>query len=110
MQTLLKMCSIISIIIVTIKLELIGNLSQGAVIFTMLCGILILVGNRTVFIITSALCALVLFIKLYGGNTAGQFTLLQSILTLALVCFGLYIIFRGTLGKAHHNQRNKSNF
>jgi hypothetical protein len=108
MQTLLKLCSIISIIIAAIKLALIGNLSQGTVIFIILCGILIAVGNRTVFIITGAVSALVLFIKLYGGSSAGQLSLLQSILTLALVCFGLSIILRGFTGRGNRN-RNRYN-
>ena len=94
MQTFLKICSIVSIIIAAIKLAMIGNLSQGTVVFIILAGILILVGNRVVYIISAAVAALVLFIKLYGGNNVGQYGLLQSILTLAFVCFGLYIILR----------------
>lgn len=107
MQTFLKICSIISIIIAAIKLALIGNLSQGTIVFIILCGILILVGNRTVYIITAAVAALVLFIKLYGGNATGQYALLQSILTLALVCLGLYIMLRGFIGRGNRS-RNRS--
>jgi len=106
MRNLLKACSIISIIIVTIKLALIGNLSQATIIFIILCGILILVGNRSLYIITSAIAALILFIKLHGGNPAGQYALLQSILTLVLVCFGLYIILRGFKGKTNNRKSN----
>jgi len=108
MQIFLKICSIVSIIIAAIKLALIGNLSQGTVIFIVLCGILILVGNRVVYIITAAVVALVLFIKLYGGSSTGQFALLQSILTLALVCLGFYIMLRGFLGGGNRNRsRNR---
>src|SRR5947208_1890422 len=101
MQTFLKICSIVSIIIATIKLALIGNLSQGTVLFIIVCGILILVGNRTVYIITAAVAALVLFIKLYGGSSVEQIALLQSILTLAIVCLGLYIMLRGLFGRSN---------
>lgn len=108
MQTFLKICSIISIIIAAIKLALIGNLSQGTVVFIILCGILILIGNRVVYIITAAVAAIVLFIKLYGGNDAGQYALLQSILTLALVCLGFYIMLRGFTGGGNRNRsRNR---
>ncbi len=108
MQSFLKICSIISIIIAAIKLALIGNLSQGTVVFIILCGILILVGNRVVYIITAAAAALVLFVKLYGGSSAGQFILLQSILTLALMCLGFYIMVRGFIGK--DNRTRKSSY
>jgi len=93
MRSFLKICSIVSLIIATLKLALIGNLSHGTVTFILLSGLLILLGNRKVYVITAAVTGLVLFIKLYGGNSAGQFALLQSILTLTLVCFGLSILF-----------------
>ncbi len=107
MQTLLKICSIVSIIIATIKLAVIGNLSQGTVLFIILCGILILVGNRMVYIITAAVAALVLFIKLYGVNGAGQYALLQSILTFALVSLGFYIMLRGFIGRSNRTRNNR---
>ena len=107
MQTFLKICSIISIIIAAIKLAMIGNLSQGTVVFIILAGILILVGNRMVYIITAAVAALVLFIKLYGGSGDGQYALMQSILTLALVCFGFYIMVRGFIGRGNRTRNNR---
>lgn len=101
MENFLKLCSIVSIIIATIKLALIGNLSQETIIFIIIASLLILVGNRTVYIITAALAALVLFVKIYGATEAGQFALLHSILSLAIACFGLYIILRSFIGRGN---------
>ncbi|MFN8353680.1 MAG: hypothetical protein U0Y10_04520 [Spirosomataceae bacterium] len=96
MNNLLKICSIVSMVIAAIKLALIGNLSPGMVVFILVCGLLILVGNRTIYIITAAVAALVLFIKVYGGNNpAGESALLGSVLTLVMVCVGFYVMFKG---------------
>lgn len=95
MQTFLKICSIISIIIFSLRLAIIGNLTPGTVVFIIICSLLIMLGNRTVYIIAAAVAALVLFIKYYGGSAEGEGTLLQFILTLAFVIFGLYIMIRG---------------
>jgi len=93
MQTFLKICSIISIIIFSLRLAIMGNLTPGTVVFIIICGLLIMLGNRTIYIIAAAMAALVLFIKYYGGSSEGA--LLQSILTLAIVIFGLYIMVKG---------------
>ena len=95
MNSLLRFCSIVSIIIVSFKLAIIGNLTHGSVIFIIVCGLLILLGNRTIYIIVAAASALVLFVKLHGGNSIGESSLLQSILTLALAVFGMYIMLKG---------------
>lgn len=95
MNNFLRFCSIISIIIASIKLALIGNLTPGIVVFIIICGLIILIGNRTIYIIGAAVAALVLFLKVYWGNAQGESSLLHSILTLALVCFGIYIMLRG---------------
>lgn len=109
MDNFLRFCSIVSIIIASIKLAVIGHLTPGTVIFIIFCGLLILVGNRTIYIIVAAVAALVLFVKIYGGSSAiGESSLLHSLLTLALVVFGLYIILRGFLPgrrNANHSRR-----
>lgn len=106
MNNFLRFCSIVSIIIAAIKLALMGNLSPGTVIFIIAAAILILVGNRTVYIITAAIAALVLFLKVYGGgNATAQSALLQSILTLALVCFGIFIMIRGIFPSTRRRRR-----
>ncbi len=95
MNNFLRFCSIVSIIIVSIKLAMIGNLTPGTVVFIIVCSLLILLGNPKIYIITAAVAGIVLFVKLYGGdNTAGLFPLLQSLLILAAVVFGLYIMLR----------------
>jgi len=104
MQNILKICSIVSIIIAAIKLAMIGNLTPGTVAFIILSGILILVGNRVIFTITAAVAALILFIKVYGGDAPGQSALLQSVMTLAIVCFGFYIMLRGVFGKSRNRR------
>lgn len=103
MRLFLKLCSIVSLIIASIKIAMIGNLSQGLVAFTIICGVLFLVGNRKVYIITAAVASIVFFIKLSGGNSIEQYALLQSILTLAVVCFGVYIMFGGLKRKKNSN-------
>ncbi|MBL0335657.1 MAG: hypothetical protein IPP73_10255 [Chitinophagaceae bacterium] len=103
MQNILKICSIVSIIIAAIKLAMIGNLTPGMVTFIILSSIIIIAGNRTVYIITAAVAAFDSFQKVYGGDAARQSALLQSIMTLAIVCFGFYIIFSGVFG----NNRNR---
>lgn len=106
MNNFLRFCSIVSIVIATIKLAIMGNLSRGTVIFIVAAAMLILIGNRTVYIITAAIAALVLFLKVYGGDSAaGQSALLQSVLTLALVCFGIYIMIRGVFPSARRRRR-----
>ena len=110
MDKFLRFCSIISIIIASIKLALIGHLTQGTVIFIIICGLLILIGNRTVYIIVAAGAALILFIKVYGGDTAiGRSSLLQSILTLAVVLFSLYFMLKSIFptSKKENNSKRK---
>jgi hypothetical protein len=94
MNNFLRFCSIISIIIASVKLALIGNLTPGIVVFIIFCSLIILLGNKTIYIIGAAIAALVLFLKVYGCGAQGESTLLHSILTLALVCFGIYIMLR----------------
>jgi len=95
MNNFLRFCSIISIIIASIKLAIIGNLTPGTVVFIIICGLIILLGNKTIYILGTAVAALVLFLKVYGGSAQGESALLHSILTLTLVCFGIYIMLRG---------------
>ncbi|HBG62229.1 MAG: hypothetical protein A2266_09240 [Bacteroidetes bacterium RIFOXYA12_FULL_40_10] len=98
MDNFLRFCSIVSIIIASIKLALIGHLTPGTVVLIIICGLLILVGNRTIYIIVAAVAALVLFVKIYGGGTAiGESSLLQNLLTIALVVFGLHFMLRSFL-------------
>lgn len=98
MDNFLRFCSIVSIIIASIRLAMIGNLNPGTVVFIIVCGILILLGNRKIYIIIIAIAAILLFVKLYGGgNSVGESSLLQGLLTLALVIFGWYIMLRGFL-------------
>ncbi len=109
MDNFLRFCSIVSIIIVSIKLALIGYLTPGTVVFIIICGLLILVGNRTIYIIVAAVAAQVLFVKIYGGGSSFcESSLLQNLLTLALVVFGLYIMLRGFLpGRRNANQSRR---
>ena len=96
MGNILRFCSILSIVIAAIKLAIMGNLSPGTVVFIIVAAIVILVGNLTIYIITAAIAAMFLFLKVYGaGNTALESSLLQSIFILTFVLFGLYIIMRG---------------
>ncbi len=106
MDFFLKFCSIISIIIASIKLAIMASLTPGMVAFIIVCGLLILIGNRTIYIITAAAAALVLFIKVYGtGNVTAESFLLQGILTLAIVMFGLYIMIKSIVPSS---QKRKS--
>ena len=100
MNTLLRICSIVSMIIATIKLALLGNLSPITVVFILVCGVLIMVGNRTIYIITAAVAALVLFVKVYGGSPSGEYAVLGAILQLVLVCVGIYVMFKGMIGSS----------
>lgn len=92
-------------IIASIRLAIIGNLTSGTVILIILCGLVILLGNKTLYIIAAAVAALVLFLKNYGGNPAEEAALLQAILTLAIVCFGLYIILKGFFKPSRSRRR-----
>ena len=105
MQNLLRFCSIISLILFTLKLGIAGNLTQGTVLFILIVGLLIVLGNRTIYIISSTIAALYIFIHLYGGNNVEQYALLQSILTLALVSFGLYIMIKGVFQTSGNRRR-----
>ncbi len=74
---------------------MIGHLTPGTVVFIIICGLIVLLGNKTIYIIGAAVAALVLFLKVYGGSPEGETALLQSLLSLALVCVGIYIMLRG---------------
>lgn len=105
MQNFLKFCSIVSIIIAAFRLAIIGNLSPGTVVFIIICSLLILLGGRVVFTVTAAIAAVTLFVKVYGGDGAGQSALLQGILSLALVCFGFYVIISGAFPSLRRRRR-----
>ena len=94
MITFLRLCSIVSIIIASLKLAMIGGLTPNTTVFVIICGVLVAFGNRTLFTIAAAAAALVLFIKVNGGTRNGEVALLQSILALAFAVFGLYLIVR----------------
>lgn len=104
MQTFLKICSIISLIVVSLKLAIIGNLTPGLTIFIIICGLLILIGNRTIYIIVAAVAALILFVKLNGGSPENEGILMKSILTLVLVVFGLYIMLKGLFSSTRNRK------
>jgi hypothetical protein len=96
MKDFLRVCSIISIIIATIKIGLAGLLTPEWIVFIIICSIIFLAGGRKIFIITAALASLALFARLYGHGDAQATTgILQSVLTLALICVGIYMMFRG---------------
>ncbi len=109
MDNFLRFCSIVLIIIASIKIALIGHLTPGMVVLIIICGLLILVGNRTIYIIVAAVAALMFFVKIYGGGSSiGESSLLQSLFTLALVVFGLYIMLMGFLpGRRNANQSRR---
>lgn len=102
MKTFLKLCSIISIIIATLKLAMMGLLTFNLVVFIIFCGIVILVGNKTLYTVVAALAALVLFIKVYAeGGEIKEKVLLVNILTLAMMCLGIYIMLKGVFGSSN---------
>lgn len=107
MDYFLRFCSIVSIIIASIKLALIGHLTSGTVVFIIICGLLILIGNRTIYIIIAAIAALVLFVKIYGGDSLVESTLLQGLLTLAVIVFGLYVMLKGFLPGRNNPRQSK---
>ncbi len=72
-----------------------GRLTPGIVILIMICGLLVLIGNRTAYIIVAALAALVLFVKINGNSSAEQTGLLGSIIVLTIALFGLFVMFKG---------------
>ena len=110
MDNLLRFCSIVSIIIASIKLALIGNLKPGTVVFIIVCGLLILLGNRIIYIIIAAIAAIVLFVKIYGGgNYFGESSILQGLLTLALAVFGLYIMLKGFFPGRRNFRQSRGN-
>lgn len=88
-------------IITSLKLAIIGNLSVPTVGFIIGCGVIVLVARRALFTVVAAIAGLYLFIKLHGGSTEGEMALFQGILELALVCYGLYLIFRGVFPVRH---------
>ena len=92
MISFLRLCSIISIIIASLKLAMIGGLTPKTTVFVIICGVLVAFGNRILFTIAAAAAALVLFIKVNGGTRAGEAALFQSIIALAFAVFGLYLI------------------
>lgn len=95
MKDFLRVCSIISVIIATIKIGLAGLLTPGWIVFIIICAIIFLAGGRKIFTITAAIASLALFARLYGqGDLHATNSILQSVLTLALVCIGIYIMFR----------------
>jgi hypothetical protein len=99
MITFLRFCSIISIIIASLKLAMIGGLTPNTTVFVIVCGLLIAFGNKNFFTIAAAAAALVLFIKVNGGTSVGQAVLLQSILALGFAVFGIYLVVRNLFSR-----------
>jgi hypothetical protein len=96
MENFLRFCSIISIIIASVKLAIIGHLTPGLIIIIIVSSLLILLANWKIYIITAAFAALILFVKVYGGGSSiGELSLIQSLLILGMVFFGIYIILKG---------------
>ncbi len=94
MRTFLKFCTIISIIIATLKLAMMSRLSPGLVVFIIICALIVLVGNKTLYGITAAVAGLVLFVHVNSSNPEIDTALMQSILTLAVMLFGIFLILR----------------
>lgn len=94
MLSFLRLCSIVSIIIASLKLAMLGGLTPSTTVFIIICSVLVAFGNRALFTISAAAAALVLFIKVNSGTRDGEVALLQSILALAFAVFGLYLIVR----------------
>ncbi len=105
MNGILKFASIISLIIATLKLAFAGLLSQGWVVFILICGVVILAGGRKVLIVTAAFTGLVLFIRIYSrGNDVQAGILLKHLIILALVLFGIYTMLKGVSGSKNNNR------
>ena len=96
MKTILKIACIISIVVATIKLGIMGNLAPETAVIIMIGAVLILAGDKKVFIILAAVLSLYLFIKVYGsGNSQQETILLQGILMLVIILFGFWVMFKG---------------
>jgi hypothetical protein len=95
MNNLLRLCSIVSVIVATIKIALMGNLTPGLAAFIIICGMVILIGNKKIYIIIASVAALTLFIISHDTSPQGQFIILKAIMILVLSCIGLYVMLGG---------------
>lgn len=96
MRYFLRFCSIITLSIGAIKLGLSGLLTPGWIAFIIICALLFLAGGKRIIIITAAIAGLLLFARFYGGgNQQATNSIIQSVLCLSIMCFGIYIMFRG---------------
>ena len=105
MRTFLKFCSIISIIIASLKIAMMGRLTPYTAAFIMIGALLILIGNKTLYTITAALVALVLYTKVYGGTDQMDISIIQSIITLAIILFGIFLMLRTIFPSSHTRNR-----
>ena len=77
MQTLLKISIIITIIIFSLRVAVIDDLTPGTVVFIIMCVVPIMIGNLSIYIITAVIASFQLFESLLSspwefGSTATQ--------------------------------------
>lgn len=105
MRTFLKFCTILSIVIATIKIVMMSRLTPDTAVFIMIGALIILAGNKTLYTITAAIMALVLFLKVYGDTTRWDNTILQSVIALAIMLLGIFVMLRGVFPSSHSGNR-----
>lgn len=71
-----------------------SRLTPAIAVFIMIGAIVILLGNKTLYTVTAAIVALVLFLKVYGGSAQVNTEIAQAIITLGIMLFGIFLVLR----------------
>lgn len=93
---MLRFLTILSLVVLSVRLYLLGVFSPAFITIALVAGIAALAFGRRGRIIAGSIGALLLLAQFVSGGDAalrGQF--IQSVLTIALVCAGIYLILGG---------------
>lgn len=93
---MLRFLTILSLVVLSVRLFLIGAFSPTFIVIALVAGIAAMAFGRRGRIIAASIGALLLMGQFVSGGDAalrGQF--IQSMLTIALVCAGIYLILGG---------------
>ena len=100
---MLRFLTILSFVVLSARLYLLDIFSPAFITIALVAGVVAMAMGPKGRIVAASIGGLLLLAQFVSGGDAalrGQF--IQTILTLALVLAGIYIIVRGPLGKSKH--------
>ena len=100
---MLRFLTILSLVVLSVRLYLLGVFSPVFITIALLAGVVAMAFGRRGRILAASMGGLLLLAQFVSGGDAavrGQF--IQSVLTIALVLAGIYLILGGRFNKSRH--------